>query len=157
MKKIFSVLFILIFSLGCTLKSDFKEIHDLKNGEWFSNDQLVFEFEIKDIQASYHFNYLIRNKVSYPFYNLYLQQRLEDMSGNSISSSIDEILLFDPKTGKPYGSGAGDIFDIRAGIPKMKAIKFKNPGKYRWVIQHNMRPDPLKGILSMGAEIIKNN
>ncbi len=153
-----TLLFVLLF-LGlwsCTKSDDFKEMRDFPKNEWKIVDKQNFEFEIKDVQATYKFNYLVRNSVSYPFYNLYLQQKLVDSAGNQLISSMDEVILFDEKTGEPYGDGMGDIFDCRIQAPKMQNVKFDKPGKYRWVISHNMRPDPLSGILSIGVEVLKN-
>lgn len=142
---------------SCNKSDDFKEIRDFKNTEWLIKDKQNFEFEIKDIEKSYRFNYLIRNSINYPFYNLYLQQKLVDSSDKVLSASLDEVILFDPKSGKPYGDGMGDIFDSRVQAPKLQEIKFTKPGKYKWVITHNMRPDPLTGIMSIGIEVLKNN
>lgn len=153
-----SLVYFILFSilLSCTGSNDFKEIRDFKNTEWFLKDKQTFEFEITDVNKTYNFNYLLRNSVSYPFYNLYLQQELKDSEGKVLSSSLDEIMLFDAKTGKPFGDGMGDIFDSRIQAPKNAKVKFTKPGKYKWVISHNMRPDPLDGILSIGVEVIKN-
>lgn len=152
-KFIILVLFSILVS--CQPSNDFKEIRDFKNTEWFLAHKQTFVFEIKDVSKEYQFNYLVRNSISYPFYNLFLQQKLTDSSGNTLSSSIDEILLFDPKSGKPYGDGMGDIFDSRIPAPKLTSFKFEKPGTYKWIINHNMRPDPLSGIMSLGIEVLE--
>ena len=157
MARILSILVLVIITSSCKQSSDFKEIRDFNNAEWFIAHKQTFEFEIKDTVSTYRLNYLVRNSISYPFYNLYLQQRLQDSSGTTVlSSSMDEVILFDPKTGKPYGDGMGDIFDSRIQAPKLQAMQFKKPGKYKWVLNHNMRPDPLTGIMSLGVEVLKN-
>lgn len=156
MKNYLFIFFLLVIVSGCRLSDNHKEINTFKNNEWDIENEQVFEFEITDVSSTYHFNYLIRNKINYPFYNLYLQQHLTNSSGANISNSMDEIILFDPKTGKPYGDGSSDIFDIKVGAPKLQNVKFDNPGKYQWIIKHNMRPNPLSGIMAVGVEVIKN-
>lgn len=156
LKKSLWILIISLSLVGCEKSDDFKEIRDFKKTEWLSAHKQTFEFEIKDISKTYRFNYLVRNSISYPFYNLYLQQKLADSSNNILSNSMDEVILFEPKTGKPYGDGMGDIFDSRILAPKLQAVKFAKPGKYKWILNHNMRPDPLTGIISIGVEVLKN-
>jgi gliding motility-associated lipoprotein GldH len=67
---------------------------------------------------------------------------------------MDEVILFNQKTGKPYGDGLGDIFDNRIAAPKLQKYQFSRPGKYKWTLGHNMRPDPLQGMMSIGAEVL---
>ncbi len=146
------ILCLCVFS--CTNNGEIKEIRDFKDGKWPVSKKEVFSFDIKDISREYQMNFLIRNSVSYPYYNLYLNQVLTGPSGEVLSSSMDEVILFEEKTGKPYGDGLGDIFDHRIKAPKYRNFRFPKPGKYKWVISHNMRPDPLNGILSAGIEIV---
>lgn len=141
---------------ACKKSGDFKEMRDFPKNEWFIAHKQTFEFSITDTASTYRFNYLVRNSVSYPFYNLYLQQKLTDSSGTQLSGSMDEVILFDEKSGKPYGDGMGDIFDCRIQAPKLQAMKFPKAGKYRWIISHSMRPDPLTGIMSIGVEVLRN-
>jgi gliding motility-associated lipoprotein GldH len=151
--KILLNLFLVFFLASCTLSSDFKEIRDFKNSEWTLASKQTFEFEIKDISKIYEFKYLIRNAISYPYYNLFLNESLLGPDGKTIESSMEEVILFNPKSGKPYGSGLGDIFDNKVPSPKLSNFKFLKPGKYKWIISHNMRPDPLMGIMSIGVEV----
>jgi gliding motility-associated lipoprotein GldH len=146
--------FLSLFVFSCANNNgEVKEIRDLKDGKWAIAKKEVFNFEIKDISKVYEMNYLVRNSISYPYYNLYLNQVLTGPSGEVVSSSMDEVILFEEKTGKPFGDGLGDIFDHRMQAPKYKNFRFPKPGKYKWVISHNMRPDPLTNILSIGIEI----
>jgi gliding motility-associated lipoprotein GldH len=153
LKQIFLVLVLLIGTLSCSNKEGIKEIRDIKDYTWPIAKAEVFEIDIKDISKPYTFRYLIRNATQYPYYNLYLSQKLLDPSGTAIKNTTDEIILFDVKTGKPLGDGLGDMFDHKKIVPSLKKVKFTIPGKYKWIIKHNMRPDPLMGILSVGAEV----
>ena len=156
MEKHALILLLLLALSACKKSSDFKEIRDFPKNQWSIAHKQTFEFKITDTTATYRFNYLVRNSVSYPFYNLYLQQKLTDSSGTQLAASMDEVILFDEKSGKPYGDGMGDIFDCRIQAPRLQTVRFPSAGTYRWIISHNMRPDPLHGILSIGVEVIKN-
>jgi gliding motility-associated lipoprotein GldH len=152
-KNVFLSLLVLASTFACTNKDGIKEIRDLKDYTWPIAKAEVFEIDIKDISKPYTFRYLIRNATQYPYYNLYLSQKLLDPKGVTIKNTTDEIILFDVKTGKPLGDGLGDMFDHKKIVPSLKKVKFTVPGKYKWIIKHNMRPDPLMGILSIGAEV----
>ncbi len=145
---------ILFFSvIGCASEDGMKEIRDFDDYTWPINKAEVFEVNIKDISKPYTFKYILRNATGYPYYNLYLSQKLLDPSGAVIKNTTDEIILFDVKTGKPLGDGLGDMFDHKKVVPSLKKVVFTVPGKYKWIIRHNMRPDLLVGILSIGAEV----
>jgi gliding motility-associated lipoprotein GldH len=152
--KIFFTAFALSL-FGCENSEGLKEITDFKNNEWKAEQVQKFKLVVKDLDKPYTFKYLVRNAVGYPYFNIYLKQQLKDPSGMVIKSSSDEILLFDPKTGKPKGDGLGDIFDHKVVAPALKRVVFTVPGTYVWEVTHNMRPNPLPGIMSIGAEIIK--
>ncbi|MFC3812447.1 gliding motility lipoprotein GldH [Lacihabitans lacunae] len=155
MKKVVLWFVVAISTIACESNPGFKEIRDFKKSEWKIAHKQTFEFEIKDIQKTYAFNYLIRTSVSYPFFNLYLNEALTGPDGKQVSTSMDEVILFNEKTGKPYGDGLGDIYDNRVPMPKLVKYKFDKPGKYKLSIGHNMRPDPLTGIMSIGLEIVE--
>lgn len=154
-KGIYLYIIIAIFT-ACTGSSDIKEIRNFKGNEWEIAKKESFTFKVTDTLKTYNFNYLLRNSISYPYYNIYLSQSLIDPDNKIVSTSLDEIILFNEKTGKPYGDGLGDIFDNRIAAPKLTKIKLKKAGTYKWIISHNMRPDPLTGIMSLGIEVLGN-
>jgi gliding motility-associated lipoprotein GldH len=156
MRNLVFLMMTIVMVTSCKSSTDIKEIRDFNDNIWSIAKAQVFEFEIKDTVSTFNFNYLIRNAISYPFYNLYLNQKLLDPSGKVMYSSMDEIILFNQKTGEPYGDGLGDIFDNRLPAPKLSNVKFNKAGKYKWIIGHNMRPDPLFGIMSLGIEVMAN-
>ena len=85
----FSVLALLaIIIISCKGSSDFKKINDFKDSEWLLANQQVFEFEIKDITKSYRFHYLIRNAVSYPYYNIYLFYLIKNQENLKVTAWV---------------------------------------------------------------------
>ncbi len=148
-----TVLFVSFALTFCTPLSDFKAINDFKNNAWSIDSTQSFTFEITDVSKSYDFYYLVRNATVYPFYNLYIKRSLTDSTGKAMSKSMDELILFDAKTGKPFGSGLGDIFDHKFKIKSLSNYRFKQAGKYTFSIQQNMRQDPLVGVMSVGVSV----
>lgn len=148
-----SVLFVALALTYCTPRNDFKAINDLKDNAWSIDSTQSFTFTITDVSKSYDFYYLIRNATAYPFYNLYISRSLTDSTGTVMSKSMEELILFDAKTGKPLGSGLGDIFDHKFKIKSLSNYRFKGAGEYTFSIEQNMRQDPLVGVMSVGVSI----
>lgn len=139
-----------VFS-SCDSNRVFEENQDLPESQWAVDLAPTFTFEITDTTQRYNVFFNVRNAIQYPFYNLYLRHYLVGPDGNQISSALHEVLLMDPKTGKPKGSGAGDIFDHR--FEALKGITFARPGSYQLKIKQYMRQDPLPGIMSIGVRV----
>lgn len=142
--------------LGCWSCSDqtvFKANVDFPDNKWYIKSTPSFSFEIDDPSAAYNLYYNVRNGLSYPYYNLYVTRYLYDANGKLISSKLDELLLADAASGRPLGSGLGDIFDHK--ILALKQYKFPQKGKYTFKIAQYMRQNPLPEVVSVGLSIEK--
>jgi gliding motility-associated lipoprotein GldH len=148
-----SLLFVALALSYCTPRNDFKAINDLKNNAWPIDSTQSFTFTIADAGKSYDFYYLIRNATTYPFYNLYIKRSLTDSTTKVMSKSMEELILFDANTGKPLGSGLGDIFDHKFKIESLSNYHFPRAGEYTFSVVQNMRQDPLLGVMSIGVSI----
>ena len=126
---------------------------DLEEGVWLEDHKPDFEFEINDAKLKYNVYFNIRNTIGYKYHNLYITYYLLDEEGKQIASELEEIFLFHPKTGKPYGSGLGDIFEHQ--IPILENQPLEKPGRYTLIIEQYMR-SPLSGVISIGARVEKN-
>jgi gliding motility-associated lipoprotein GldH len=126
---------------------------DLKNARWYADSVLVYSFDIKDANIAYNLLYNIRNSLQYPYYNLYVTYYLEDAQGKQLSTELQNITLMDAKTGKPFGSGLGDIFSHQLEIPNLTRFKFPKAGRYTFKVKQYMRQDPLLGVVSFGLKV----
>ncbi|MGL4631647.1 MAG: gliding motility lipoprotein GldH [Leadbetterella sp.] len=151
----FLSIFLLTFLWGCNHLDGFKEIRDFSDNQWKQANEQTFILKIKkeDVGKTFTFYYLIRNAGHYPFSNLYLDQKLVDPANKVVKQSTDQLILFDPKTGKPLGDGLGDMYDHSQAIPSLQNVVFPVEGVYKWSVKHKMRPDPLQGILSIGLKL----
>ncbi|GAB3268506.1 hypothetical protein GCM10027347_38000 [Larkinella harenae] len=140
--------------VSCDEKAVYKGIDDIKDGTWYINNAPEFTFEIEDTTITYSIYYNIRNSVSYPYYNLYIRRYLLDDGDKTLESKLDELTLLDPKTGKPYGDGLGDLFDHR--ISMLKNYRFPRRGKYTIRLRQYMRQNPLPAIHSVGVTVEKD-
>ncbi|GAB4000531.1 hypothetical protein GCM10028807_53810 [Spirosoma daeguense] len=153
MKQWIVGLSLLLLAVGCDTNAVYKEYADIEGGKWYIKNAPSFTFEIADTTTSYNIYYNLRNSLSYGYYNLYLTRYLRDASGKEIESRLDELILMDPKTGKPNGDGLGDIFDHK--FLMKRNYRFPKAGKYTMEIRQYMRQDPLLNILSVGITVEK--
>lgn len=131
----------------------YKENADIDDGKWFVKNTPTFRFQITDASQPYDIYYTIRNNLTYPYYNLYLTRYLTDERGKELESRLDELILMDPKTGKPRGKGLGDLYDNK--VLMKRGYRFPKPGTYAFRIKQYMRQDPLPDVVSVGISIEK--
>ena len=153
MKRLGWVVFVALLALGCDTKAVYNEYTDIEDGKWSIRNAPSFTFEINDASAPYNLYYNLRNSLSYGYYNLYLTRYLRDATGKELESRLDELILMDPKTGKPNGDGLGDLFDHKFLIKRN--YRFPKPGSYTMQIRQYMRQDPLLNIMSVGITVEK--
>lgn len=155
MRKVSLVLLaaLAIFLSSCDKKRVYEKNVDFEKRYWLVEDQPKFEFSIVDAAIPYNLYCDIRNEVSYPKTNLYLTYYLRD-STTLLQKKLISNLLFDEKTGQPFGtSGLGDVYDHR--VPLLMGYTFKHPGKYTVTLEQFMRLDTLRGMLAVGIRVEK--
>jgi len=154
-KALFIALSILCIGLSaCDRQRIYEKNIDFEERIWIYDSVPSFTFEIKDTAESYNLYYNIRNSLDYPFHNLYLNYALKDSTEVVLSTELNDISLFDVKTGAPKGDGLGDIFDHQ--VMFLDAFKFKKTGMYEIEIQQFMRRDSLPEIMSLGLRVEKH-
>ena len=148
------VVFVL-FLFSCDPAMVYHDNIDFESKTWDVDNVPEFEFEIEDTAKLYDIKLFIRNAISYDYSNLYYNYYLEDASGKILETKQLEVLLFDEKTGKPNGSGLGDIYSHNYTV--MTNYKFTETGKYKMKFKHYMRDEKLMEILSIGVRIAESH
>jgi gliding motility-associated lipoprotein GldH len=152
--KTYWLIFVALVAVGCNKSRIYERNVKFPDRIWTKDKEAVFDFEINDINTNYKFYFNLRNTILYPYQNIYLSYSLEDTLGNVYDSELTNINLFDSKTGKPFGSGMGDIFDHQYLV--IDNYQFNNPGMYLFKIKQYMRMDSLPEIMSVGLRIEKS-
>jgi gliding motility-associated lipoprotein GldH len=147
----FSLMLLVLGITSCNFDKVYDDYVDLENQVWHVDSLPHFEFEIADASQTYQIEYKVRYALGYPYQNLYVTYYLEDDDQNLISSDLQEITLFDSKTGEPRGSGLGDIFDYQ--VPGLPSVKFPEAGKYHFRLKQFMRQEELPFIMSVGIAV----
>jgi gliding motility-associated lipoprotein GldH len=149
---------ILIFFISCSflfVACDDQRIVeknvDFKNKIWLSDSLVTLPFEITDTQKNYNIYFNIRNTVSYPYENIYITYYLKDTADVELEKNLVNYNLFDTKSGKPFGSGLGDVFDHQFLL--LENFEFSKPGLYVLQVQQYMRMDSLTEVVSAGTRV----
>lgn len=149
---LFSIL--LIASVSCGDKNTlYNAYEDIEDGQWFVNKKYMFRFEVTDTTQAYNLYYLVRNAQQYPYYNLYLTRELKGPDGKNLLVRLDEMYLSDETTGKPRGSGLGDLYDHKFVF--QRNYRFPKSGAYTFTIAQSMRQNPLPFVMGIGLSVEK--
>ncbi len=149
--------FLLAFTLliACDQDRVYEENIELQNGYWLADSAKQFTFHIDDTTREYNVYYNIRNTISYPFQNLYIDYVLADSTGSQIEGNLINQDLFHPKSGEPYGYGLGDVFDHQFLL--LSDYQFPVKGDYTVSMKQYMRRDNLKDVLAVGIRVESKN
>ncbi len=152
-KTLFAFLMLSVWVLSCDSNAIFKAYEDLKDTNWYVKNVPSFTFEVKDETIPYNIYLLIRNASQYPYNNLYVTRYIYGPDGKQIGNRLEEVTLFDPKTGRPLGEGLGDIYDHK--VISTRNFMFPKKGKYTIKLKQYMRQDPLPYVMSVGVSVEK--
>ncbi len=139
--------------LGCGGNELVNERQSMGEMGWIQKNKFEIPFQITDTSQVYEMQVAIRQTNMYSFYNLYFISEILSEENKSIKRAEAEAIFYDAKSGKPKGSGLGDMYSHTYTI--FKNLKFPKSGTYRIRLQQNMRMDTLEGIVSVGASLIK--
>ena len=136
---------------SCNSNRLYEKYHGLENYSWPVSDTLNFQINEKTDQSVLS-TLRIKYNDSYDYYNIYIRYLLKDSLNNTLDNELLDITLFDPKTGKPLGSGYGNSFTEIDTLP-LNSLTPKGAITIQ-LIQY-MRSSDLKGIESVGIKLEK--
>ncbi len=155
-KLVKPLLIILVFTmLSCTEDRHFEENVDFNSRVWSMDEAVNFSFDIEDDSSYYQLYFNLRNDGDYPYRNLYVHYALKDSNDYVLDKKLQDIQLFDPKSGAPYGEGFGSVRSHQVLLED--SVLFPGEGKYTVSLRQYMRTDSLKGVHSAGIRIQKVN
>lgn len=141
---------ILVFAIiSCDSSRIYEENVDFYDKMWLADSTQHFSFSLSKTQpVNIYFN--VRNTNTYPYHNLYIKYSLTDSTGQEIKSELINKNLFHEKTGKPFGSGIGDIFSHQFLL--IEGLELDSM-QYRIKLTQFMRQDTLEGVVSAGVRV----
>ncbi len=141
---------------GCSDQNRlFEDYSNVSEQGWHQDSIVQFSFEVPQVEEQFDISVTLRNRLTYPYTNLYVEYRLLNAEGNQVSRELEEVILFDPKTGKPLGSGMSDVFDHEHLM--LQDFNFPNAGTYTIQFQQYMRMEMLPDIISVGVSVVESS
>jgi gliding motility-associated lipoprotein GldH len=142
--------FLLILGMAsCNPDRIFEEYHGMPELRWNLADTVSFEIEVTAPNAARPLIGLRYND-TYEFHNLYVRYLLTDSLGKVLGDSLINLHLFDPKSGKPLGTGFGNVYTKYDTLPDL-GIPQGQKQQFRFI--QYMRTEELKGIEAVGLKI----
>lgn len=144
---------LLFFITSCERGLVYEKNEKINLGQWNQNDHVDFDVMIDDTIATHNFYINIRHGGNYQFSNIFMFINTRMPDGKFFRDTIECSLSADD--GRWYGSGIGDIRDVRILFKKNLVFPFK--GKYHFGIEQAMRMNPLPYLFDVGIRIVKAN
>lgn len=125
---------------------------DIPNHEWARNHKAIVEIDVKD-SALYNIFFLIRHTEKFEFTNIVATLSIQDTekTTNPFLFMRLNIPLVD-KNGEWTGSNLSDLYYHRV---KINQPIFLKPGRYQFILQHEMKENLLQYVLNAGVAIEK--
>ena len=139
---------------ACDPNRVFEQNIDFPKYSWDVQQKPAFTFAIEDTTARYDVFFNVRYASAYGFYNLYVKHTLKGPAGPVGPQLLHQMLLMDPKTGEPKGSGTGDIYDIQ--LLALRNQHFSKAGNYTLTLEQYMRQDQLPGLMAVGVRVARH-
>lgn len=151
-KKLFILLLIVILFSSCTRLDVFEKNTTIPGMKWNTNFIATGAVNISDTVSAYNIYIVMRHTDAYNYNNIWLNTGLQ-APGDSMKFQKINLTLGNDASGWE-GSGMNDIWEVRkliSGVPK----RFIRSGLYNFSIQHIMRDDPLREVMSIGIRLEK--
>lgn len=151
-KKLFILLLAVIFFSSCTRLDVFEKNTTIPGMKWNTNFIATGTVNISDTVSAYNIYIVMRHTDAYNYNNIWLNTGLQ-APGDSMKFQKINLTLGNDASGWE-GSGMNDIWEVRkliSGVPK----RFIRSGLYNFSIQHIMRDDPLREVMSIGIRLEK--
>lgn len=153
--KAASLFLLFVITLSCTENRYYEENFDFSDRIWQMDESARFTFTIDDDSSYYELYLNLRNDIKYPYRNIYIHYTLQDSTERALEKELQNIQLFEPKTGEPYGDGLSSIYSHQVLLKD--SVLFPKEGQYTVELKQYMRTDSLQGVYSVGLRLDKQS
>lgn len=144
----------LIFLYGCEDTGLYQQVVFTPNARWSKSFEPRMSFSIQDTASSYRIFFLLRHSDAYPFSNIWV-----NVKSRLPGETVERAERFELRLATDdhwLGTGMDDLFDHRILLYR-NPVKFSKPGDYSIRLSHDMRVEPLEGVVNLGLRIEKVN
>lgn len=132
----------------------FEDYSNVPKESWHQDSLISFDISIDRVEQPLNLGITLRYGLSYTYTNVYVNYRVTKEDGTLVKSELQEVVLYDPRTGKPLGSGMSDVFDLESNF--LESYNFPEAGKYTVSFQQYMRVEELSDIISVGLKVTES-
>lgn len=142
---------LLLLVLGsCQTIDIYEKTIAFKTHSWKSAERPAFTFDIKDTTTLYNLFLVLRHEDAYNYNNIWVNLVAKGPAGTDTIRR--EFTLGNNKQGW-LGSGMDDVFEHR--IPFNDKPTPLHKGTYTFILQQDMREDPLEHVMNVGIRVEK--
>lgn len=152
MKMIFKCFLAIVIALSVASCSDnaiIDEYTAIAKENWSYDKPIKTVVDIKDSSIPYNIYINFRHTEDYKYSNIWL--RLSEISPVNKKTTVREEFQLALPDGKWIGKGSGNLYSYR--LIYKEGLKFDTVGKYTFIIEQNMRDNPLKAVTDVGLRV----
>jgi gliding motility-associated lipoprotein GldH len=123
----------------------------ISNHNWFYNNKTKTEVKITDTSVPYNLYFNLRHSADYRYSNIFILVH-ENSPDHHTKTIRYEFKLANPD-GEWLGNGSGNLYNYRLALKTN--YRFPAPGTYSFIIEQNMRDNPLRKISDVGLRVEK--
>lgn len=154
-RNFLSVVFVLlamVLASGCTDPNALLDQNTpIVNHNWGYINDIKYHVNITDAGVPYNLYFNVRVTGDYKYSNMFVL--LRTINPDKKASVMRYELHLADVTGKWLGAGTGNLYSFQ--IAFKKGIRFPAKGTYNFVIEQNMRDNPLREVSDIGMRVEK--
>ncbi|MVN20284.1 gliding motility lipoprotein GldH [Mucilaginibacter arboris] len=122
---------------------------EISNHNWPYINKIKTDVKIEDISVPYNIYFNLRHSADYKYSNIFIL--VHQISPDHQTKIIRyEFKLANPD-GEWLGNGSGNLYSYR--LPLQTNFRFPIKGTYSFIIEQNMRDNPLKEVADVGLRV----
>ncbi len=141
--------FILFFTAGCTDNAIIDQSESIPNQNWTYAKPIKITADVQDISKPYHVYVNFRHTADYKYANIWI--KVTEVAADKTKKSERQEFQLALPDGEWMGKGSGNLYSYQLILHDK--FKFPVKGKYTYLIEQNMRDNPLRAVSDIGLRI----
>ena len=144
----------MLAATGCRQIDVYEKTANIPGHAWARNHKAVVELDVND--STYHdIVFIVRHTEKFKYNNIIATITIQDTAKNTKPLAfIQANIPLVNKSGRWAGENMDDLYYHRV---KIDPPLFFKPGRYRFILQHEMKDNPLEHVLNAGVAIQKTS
>lgn len=151
MKSIIYSAFIALALTSCQNNTIYDQNIAIQGRSWTYEQKPKFDVHIKDSTQKYNLYINLRHTSDYDYSNIYVL--LHEKGSKIIDSTYRKEMKLAELDGRWLGKYAASLYEV--SYPLKENYTFPDTGIYTFIVEQNMRDNPLKDISDIGIKVVK--